>query len=176
MSDFWLPNGSFCDTSYEAISYATGSRTYPESARYSVPATPLPPSETEGLDALDIQGTIWGNLPEVSADYVSRPRLEAEFEKILLDERHPTITLAGRGGIGKTSLALSSLHQLIERQGPEAWRTQEGKASNLQRKRYLRTVPEARPGSGGAERKKGRRISFREGTSGESTRADIVHF
>ncbi|MGH8546507.1 MAG: NB-ARC domain-containing protein, partial [Gammaproteobacteria bacterium] len=34
---------------------------------------------------------------------------ETELRHVLLDERHPVLTLVGRGGIGKTSLALSVL-------------------------------------------------------------------
>src|SRR5260370_276107 len=33
---------------------------------------------------------------------------------LLVDDRHPLITLQGRGGVGKTSLALEVLHQIAE--------------------------------------------------------------
>ncbi len=41
--------------------------------------------------------------------------MEAELEAVLLDERNPVITLHGRGGIGKTSLAINVLHRLAQK-------------------------------------------------------------
>jgi len=38
--------------------------------------------------------------------------LEEEVLSLLKDDRHPIVTLVGRGGIGKTSLALEVLHQI----------------------------------------------------------------
>jgi tetratricopeptide (TPR) repeat protein len=52
--------------------------------------------------------------------YVHRAALEAELRALLLDSRHPVITLVGRGGIGKTSLALEVIHQLCGEQSFEA--------------------------------------------------------
>ena len=43
-----------------------------------------------------------------------RPRLEAEVEAALTNDRHPIITLVGRGGIGKTALTLRTLHHIAE--------------------------------------------------------------
>lgn len=45
-------------------------------------------------------------------DYVPRPQLEKELYQALNDDRHPVITLVGRGGIGKTSLAISVVNRI----------------------------------------------------------------
>src|SRR5262249_316165 len=45
-------------------------------------------------------------------DYIRRPLLESELHEVLNDDRHPVITLIGRGGIGKTSLAIPVVHQI----------------------------------------------------------------
>src|SRR5262249_32793171 len=37
-----------------------------------------------------------------------------ELASLLTDDRHPIITLQGRGGVGKTSLTLEVLHQIAE--------------------------------------------------------------
>src|SRR5262249_24397061 len=47
-------------------------------------------------------------------NYISRPGLETEIEKLTADYRHPVVTLLGRGGIGKTSLAVKVLNQLAK--------------------------------------------------------------
>ena len=47
-----------------------------------------------------------------AAEYIRRPELEDELRNTLLNDRHPVITLVGRGGIGKTSLALKVLHEI----------------------------------------------------------------
>jgi hypothetical protein len=77
-----------------------------------MPPAPLPPSETQGLDDLDIQSNVFGNLPPPPKFFVNRPQLERALQTRLLDKNHPIITLHGRGGIGKTSLALWAAHEL----------------------------------------------------------------
>jgi hypothetical protein len=72
----------------------------------------LPPSETEGPGELLVQGRCFSNAPEIVRDYVSRPTLEAALLRLLQDEKREIVTLVGRGGIGKTSLALRVIHQL----------------------------------------------------------------
>src|ERR1700688_2084847 len=122
-SDFLVPNGGFNGRRFEVISYITGQTRAEDGGSYLAPATELPPSETEGIGTLDVQGNCFGNLPPVPPGYVSRPALESELAEKLVDERHPVITLAGRGGIGKTSLALSVIHGLCtgDRFGAALW-------------------------------------------------------
>ncbi|MHB8629353.1 MAG: NB-ARC domain-containing protein [Aggregatilineales bacterium] len=78
------------------------------------PITDLPSSETQGLVNLDKQGNCFGNLPSAPKNYISRSALEKELYEALTNDRHPVITLVGRGGIGKTWLALWVLHQVSQ--------------------------------------------------------------
>lgn len=111
--DFFFSNGGFGGKSYELISYATGNKTTGDVADYLAPATGLPPSETHGYGRLEVRGNCLTNAPDVVKDYVHRPALEAELKSLLLDDKRPIVTLVGRGGIGKTSLALTVLEEVV---------------------------------------------------------------
>lgn len=112
--DFFFPNGSFTDKHFELLSYITGDKAEGNSGEYMTPATELPGSETQGVGVLDVQGACFGNLPPIQDGYVRRRILEMELHSALMDERHPVVTLVGRGGIGKTWLALSMLHEVAQ--------------------------------------------------------------
>jgi hypothetical protein len=98
------------------ISYITDNKRDADAGPYLAPAEALPQSETQGLGMLDLQGECFGNLPPMPKDYVSRATLETDLRNVLTDDRHPVITLVGRGGIGKTWLALSVLHRVSTEQ------------------------------------------------------------
>lgn len=121
--DFFLPNGAFNEKTFETISYLTGAVVVEDAAPYMAPATDLPASETQGLGVLDVQGKTFGNTPPSPKGYIERVDLQKELSERLVDERHPVVTLVGRGGIGKTSLALNVLHTLnqSERFGAILW-------------------------------------------------------
>jgi len=112
LMEFYYPNGHFRGRNCEWLSYITGTRKDMDGTSYLAPATALPPSVTEGMRSLDIVGRCFANLPPAPPDYVSREELEVELGKVLTDDRHPIVTLVGRGGIGKTSLALQVLDRL----------------------------------------------------------------
>lgn len=122
-SDFFFPNGGFNGKRFELLSYATNNKHEGDTSKYLTPATELPESETQGIGILDAQGQCFGNLPPVQPDYIHRQDLETELTNKLNNDRHPIITLVGRGGIGKTSLALSVLHNLAnsKRFGAMLW-------------------------------------------------------
>ena len=117
-SEFLLPNGGFLGKSGWFMDYATGSARQLDLEGFARPPAPLPPSETHGLPAFDIQSNVFGNLPPLLPGYVTRASLEAELDRRLRDRNHPIITLHGRGGIGKTSLALRAAHSLAAEPAP----------------------------------------------------------
>jgi hypothetical protein len=112
LQDFFFANGGLNNRSYELLSYATDNKANGDASEYHTPPGVLPPSDTEGLGELVPKGNCLSNVPELIRDYVSRPKLETSLQRLLLDDRHPIVTLVGRGGIGKTSLALEVVHQL----------------------------------------------------------------
>jgi len=114
LTDFFFPNGSFAKGKYECLSYATNNKKEGDGSLHMSPPGTLPQSETQGLGELEVLENCFSNAPTLPGDYVSRPVLEAEIETLTADDRHPIVTLLGRGGIGKTSLALKVLNQLAK--------------------------------------------------------------
>lgn len=112
LADFFVPNGGFNGRTFELLSPISDNRKPGDATPYLAPAGERPPSETEGKGALDPIGDTWANLPPASKDYVQRPELENELYQALNDDRHPVITLIGRGGIGKTSLAIPVVQRI----------------------------------------------------------------
>ncbi|MBN8936808.1 MAG: hypothetical protein J0I13_11125 [Rhizobiales bacterium] len=112
VSDFFFPNGAFNGKHFELHSLVTDDRLEGDASAYLTSAGELPASETHGIGQLDIIGNAWSNLPTAPMGYIPRPALEDEIAKELTNDRHPIITLVGRGGIGKTSLALQMLHNV----------------------------------------------------------------
>lgn len=112
--DFLFANGAFNGKRYEVLSYLTGTTLFEDATPYLAPPTELPKSDTQGMTNLDVLGDTFANLPPVPTGYISRAVLESELKSVLLDDRRPIVTLAGRGGIGKTSVALSVLRQIVE--------------------------------------------------------------
>jgi hypothetical protein len=110
--DFYLPNGAFNGKTFELHSLITDSRLEGDTTPYLAVAGERPPSDTHGRSELDTVGNVLTNLPAVPTGYVRRPRLENDVKTAVLNDRHPIVTLVGRGGIGKTSLALSVLHEI----------------------------------------------------------------
>ncbi len=114
LSDFALANGSFTPSTYEVISYASGDRKLIPSAPYLQPPALLPQSETASTVGIGVRKNVLSNMPPPPSQYVPRRILEKELRDLLLDDRRPVITLGGRGGIGKTFLALTVLDQIAD--------------------------------------------------------------
>jgi hypothetical protein len=112
LQDYWVANGSFGEGTYEVLSYITGDTRRLDSGRYSRPPAPLPLSETHGTNEVTVRGNVFTTMPSPPAGYVPRLGLEGELANLLSDDYHPVLTLRGRGGIGKTSLALAVLDTL----------------------------------------------------------------
>lgn len=114
LKDFYIANGGFNHTHYEMLSYITDDKIHEDSKNFTAPKGQLPPSESEGLSELMDYGNCFSNVPSLSYDYIKREDLENELYDLLYDDRHIAITLLGRGGIGKTSLALKVIPRLYE--------------------------------------------------------------
>ena len=113
-TDFFVPNGAFNGKTYELHSLITDDRRKEDAQPYLAAPSNLPASETEGLRDLDITGNVLTNLPATPSGYVKRPHLEQKVLDKLVDDWHSIVTLVGRGGIGKTSLALTVLHEIAK--------------------------------------------------------------
>ena len=114
-TDFWIANGGYTSNSYELLSYSTGNTVRRHNAQFSVPPEHLPQSETQGLGELTTVGKTFTNVPFVPQGYISRTDLEAILrEQIIEPDRHPMVTLTGYGGIGKTSLTLKVINDMME--------------------------------------------------------------
>lgn len=120
LSDFFFANGGFKDKSFELLSYFTDNKEKGDSSIYLIPPGTLPPSETEGHGELLPKGSCFTNVPDVIRDYVPRITLESDLRDLLLDDKRPIVTLVGRGGIGKTSLALKVINLLYDESRYEA--------------------------------------------------------
>lgn len=117
-TDFWIANGNLRKSTFELLSYITGDRKDVDASPYLTPTGALPKSETQGLPELDLIGESFTNLPPLPPDYVKRSQLEQELCKVItVVDQYPIITLVGRGGIGKTYLALRVLHSLANEGG-----------------------------------------------------------
>ena len=111
-SNFFLPNGGFNGKTFEVLSYLNGDTLHRDASPYLQPATELPPSETQGLTGLDPHGQSFSNVPPAPHRYVVRPELEDTLLRLVRGPLQHVITLVGKGGVGKTSLAISVLHRI----------------------------------------------------------------
>lgn len=112
--DFYISNGSFTNKKYELLSYCTDDKKLGDSSVYLAPKGVLPASESEGLGELQAIGNCFTNVPNLSYEYIQREELEDQLYSLLLDDRRTVVTLLGRGGIGKTSLALRVIPRLYK--------------------------------------------------------------
>ena len=119
LSDIYLPNGNYRNSTFELLSYSTNATVREDASPWSTPPARLPRSETEGKSVLEPLGNTFANLPRESVGHIPR----TDLESILVDElsksdRHPIISLTGPGGIGKTTIALAALRKLAAADDP----------------------------------------------------------
>ena len=116
LQDFYFPNGGFGERHFEMLSYQSGNTIQQPSLAYLRPVDRLLGSITGGASDLDIIGNVYSNIPSAPIDYIERHELENVLIKQLsANDRHPIVTMDGRGGIGKTSTALHVVRNLIGR-------------------------------------------------------------
>ena len=114
LSDFFLPNGSFNGKSFSLLSYVTDDKKPGDSSPYLVQPD-VQVSETHGYGELLPRGECFSNAPTPANDYVPRNLLEEELFELLMDDRHPVVTLQGAGGVGKTSSTLQVIKKLYDK-------------------------------------------------------------
>ena len=114
LSKFLLVNGNFNgNNQFEVHDYYLNKNEQCDGSSYIEPPQRLPDSITGG-SKLSIIGNSFTNLPIGQEEYSQRNELEDELRKVLLDEnRYPIVTLKGRGGIGKTSLAIQVISNIF---------------------------------------------------------------
>ncbi|MER7314612.1 MULTISPECIES: NB-ARC domain-containing protein [Streptomyces] len=112
LTDFFLPNGNFRNGKYETLSYISDERRPGDGVPYLLPVEAQPRSETAAQPDMAYVGNLFSNMPPLPEYYVQRAELEQQLTERLCDDRYPVITLQGRGGVGKTSLALEVLHKI----------------------------------------------------------------
>jgi tetratricopeptide (TPR) repeat protein len=114
LKNVFLPNGNFRRSDYEGLSYLTNEKKTLDGSEFLEPPGSLPRSGTAAVPNLHVFGHSFTNCPDVGAGYISRSELETAVIDLLLDKRHPIVTLVGQGGVGKTSLALQVIHKIME--------------------------------------------------------------
>lgn len=114
LKDFFYANGGLNGKKYELLSYYSDDKIDGDGAQFLTPPGVLPVSETEGLGELVVQENCLSNAPDMIKDYIERSELQSELFRLLVDDKRPIITLLGRGGIGKTSLALKVLQEVYK--------------------------------------------------------------
>ena len=112
LTDFFFPNGNFRNGKYETLSYIRRRAEIRQRQWLPLPVEAQPRSETAAKPDMASVGNLFSNMPPLPEHYVLRPALEEQLTRLLCDDRHPVITLQGRGGVGKTSLALEVLHEI----------------------------------------------------------------
>jgi len=114
LDNFFFANGGYGSKGYELLSYSTGDRRRGDASFFSAPPGVLPASDTKGSGELLPRKNCLSNAPDSLQDYVDRPELQSELLSLVLDERRAIVTLRGKGGIGKTSLALRVLQDVYQ--------------------------------------------------------------
>ena len=114
ISDISLPNGSYRKNQFESLSYTTNDTTQQDGVPWSDPPGRPPPSETEGRGRLEVVGNAFTNIPDMPSLHVRRQEYEDRIRsELLTSERHPVVSLTGPGGIGKTTMAIAAINQIL---------------------------------------------------------------
>ena len=95
----------------EYLSYSDGTKIKSPVSRFN---TSIKKSRSHTSSKTDlVEGDVaWHNLPQPTGEYVVRKTLEESISNVLCDNKRRIITLYGRGGAGKTTLALVVAHKI----------------------------------------------------------------
>ncbi|WP_155419068.1 tetratricopeptide repeat protein [Rhodococcoides fascians] len=115
LSDFFVPNGNYRNGKMEYFSPITDARLELIDEKFTIPVEARRASETSATPEMEVIGETFTNMPAKQVGYVDRDELQTELLRLLGDTRNPVITLKGRGGVGKTSLALHVLHEIAQK-------------------------------------------------------------
>ena len=114
VSDISVPNGACKKERFETLSYITNEVLQRDATRWSDPPGRLPASETEGHGQLEVVADTFTNIPSMTSGHVPRADLEDVVrQELLTTDRHPVVTLTGPGGIGKTTIAIAAVHDIL---------------------------------------------------------------
>jgi hypothetical protein len=82
----------------------------------------LAASETSAAPSLRAPpgAVVMNNLPRPRSAHVARPALEADLYKYLMDDRRRIVSLDGRGGVGKTYLAIEVCQRIAADKAAES--------------------------------------------------------
>lgn len=113
LGDFYFANGDarVGSSDAEMLSYVSGRTKRLPITDWTSPPDRVVRSETAGLKALVPRHEAFTNAPDNSPRYIERPSLQQQLFEALSDSRRLIITLQGRGGVGKTSLALRAVDE-----------------------------------------------------------------
>lgn len=113
LTDYFYANGDarVASSDAEMLSYISGRRIRKSIVDWTNPPDRVVRSETAGLRALVPRGEAFTNAPMKSVRYIERSGLQGQLFEALSDPRRFIITMQGRGGVGKTSLALRAIEE-----------------------------------------------------------------
>ncbi|MCY3660397.1 MAG: NB-ARC domain-containing protein [Caldilineaceae bacterium] len=115
IDDISIANGHYNKKRHQVdfLSYITGHERRGDLSKSLMHSGVKSPSETASAAGLQITENCLHNLPPKARYYVDRSELEIELNSLLSNDYTRIVTLRGLGGIGKTTLALSTLHDLM---------------------------------------------------------------